>query len=386
MFLVRADRDDLLRLIHDRPALRESHRELVIGVIETILAHHTLAPARTDRQPADLLQEAFGIGDIGRRPGIDGRSGRDRLLQARVVVRVTREHAVIEVRFSMLEAGALGLEQILVLQRRQHVDHGARVVTCPRDELGAQVIRLEFRVAAIATDDRSARHVGEIGKRRDAGENRGGRTRKPRHRRFLFLGLEMLRGDVADLVAEHCGELRFILHVGQDAARNVDIAALGCERVDVVGVDNREMPFEFGAIADLRDFLTDALHVFLQLEVIMHTHALDDLGVHRLRFADLVARFLEFLGLGLLGLRRGGPGLRGIGREAARHARSEQQRDTESQKLAWQLRHGDLPFQLRRAGGGKVDRHDRPAAYFRPYFLRKRSTRPPVSSNFCLPV
>ena len=42
----------------------------------------------------------------------------------------------------------------------------------------------------------------------------------------------MPRGDVADLVAEHAGELRFVVQEREDAARYVDVAAGQRERVD----------------------------------------------------------------------------------------------------------------------------------------------------------
>ncbi len=247
------------------------------------------------------------------------------------------------------------------------------------------MVRLELGLAAVAADDRGARQVGQVGELGNAGEDRGRRAREPGQRRLLFLGLHVLCADVADLVAQHGRELRLVLHVGQDAARDVDVAALGRKGVDVVGVDDREMPFEVGASADLGEFLADPLHVFLQLQVVVHAHRLDDLGVHRLRLLDLAGRLLRLLDLGFLACGADAFCFLRRGCRYARRARDEERGGAEGQQLAWQLRHVILPVQLRRAGGGKVDRPT-PPIYFRPYFLRKRSTRPPESSIFCLPV
>ena len=50
------------------------------------------------------------------------------------------------------------------------------------------------------------------------------------------------RRDVADLVAQHAGQLRFVVQIRQDAARDVDVAAGQRERVDGRQVDDRELP------------------------------------------------------------------------------------------------------------------------------------------------
>ena len=55
MLLVRGDREDLVRLVHDLPAARERQRELHVGVIEAVVADHALALTRADRQALDRL-------------------------------------------------------------------------------------------------------------------------------------------------------------------------------------------------------------------------------------------------------------------------------------------------------------------------------------------
>ena len=47
------------------------------------------------------------------------------------------------------------------------------------------------------------------------------------------------RGDVADLVTEHAGQLGFVVEIREDAARHVDVAARQRERVDRGTVDDR---------------------------------------------------------------------------------------------------------------------------------------------------
>ena len=155
----------------------------------------------------------------------------------------------------------------------------------------------------------------------------------------------MLRADVADLVAQHGRELRLVLYVGQDAARDVDVAALGRKGVDVVGVDDREMPLEFRARGVRGEFLADMLHVLLQLQVVVHAHRLGDLEVHRLRLAHLATRLLRLLDLGFFGLgRRRRLGLLGCGRETGPAALATKSAMAQkAQQLARQFRHAMSP-------------------------------------------
>ena len=64
--------------------------------------------------------------------------------------------------------------------------------------------------------------------------------------RVLLRG--MTRGDVADLVAEHAGQLRLVVQIRQDAARDVDVAARQREGVDRGAVDNGERPRQVGPV------------------------------------------------------------------------------------------------------------------------------------------
>ena len=118
---------------------------------------------------------------------------------------------------------------------------------------------------------------------------------RPESMPLLLLLDQVFRRDVADLVPEHGGKVGLVLEVRQDAARDVDVAAHGREGVHVVGVHDREVPFELGTLADRRELLAHALHVFLQLEVLVHAHLLRDHHVHLLGGADFLAVLLRLL-------------------------------------------------------------------------------------------
>ena len=200
---------------------------------------------------------------------------------------------MVHARLAALEPRSLALERVLCLQRRDHADHGLGVVAGLREIARAETVGLELGLAAIAADDRLAGHVGEVGKRRHAGEDRGCGAREAGEHALALLLLQVLRGDVADLVAEHGREVRLVLEVRQDAARDVDVPAHGREGVHVVGVDDREVPFELGHLADRGELVADALDVFLQFEVAMHAHLLGEGDVHLLRGADVLAFLLR---------------------------------------------------------------------------------------------
>ena len=186
---------------------------------------------------------------------------------------------------------------------------------------------------------------------------------------------------MADLVAEHGSEIRLVLEVGQDAARDVDVAAHGREGVHVVGVDDREMPLELGPLAHCRELLADPLHIVLELDVLVHAHLLGEHDVHLLGRADFLAVLLRLF------FCSSAPKARAAGDDGQRGEGS---------------RRASLPVIGRMEISGPGPKGTGPGLdagaveswrpsrrrwpYFRPYFLRKRSTRPPESTIFCLPV
>lgn len=122
---------------------------------------------------------------------------------------------------------------------------GLRLVVAPVLE-HQQPERL-FGGAAVATERR----------REDAGQPES----QPGQLLLRDLPRRVSRGDVADFVPEHAGELRLRVEVGEDAARDVDVAAGHRERVDDRIVEHGEVPVEVGQLADLREPLSDAVHV-----------------------------------------------------------------------------------------------------------------------------
>ena len=98
-------------------------------------------------------------------------------------------------------------------------------------------------------------------------------------------------GHVADLVPEHAGQLRLVVQVRQDAARDVDEAAGQRERVDGGHVHDRELPGQVRALRRARQAQADVRHVALEALVAIARHRALHLG------GGLPAH-LDLLGLG----------------------------------------------------------------------------------------
>ena len=120
------------------------------------------------------------------------------------------------------------------------------------------------------------------------GQNAGADLR--RHRARVLVDA-VARGHVADLVAEHGGEFGLVLDVGHDAAGDVDIAARQREGIDLVAVEHRESVLKVRAVALLRQPFADALHVGLQLGVVVDAVLLAN-------FRVVLATERNLLGLG----------------------------------------------------------------------------------------
>jgi len=56
-------------------------------------------------------------------------------------------------------------------------------------------------------------------------------------------------------MAEHGGQFRFGIEIGENAARDVDITARQGKGVDFRRIQHGEMVLQIGAVAMLRDFL-----------------------------------------------------------------------------------------------------------------------------------
>ena len=97
----------------------------------------------------------------------------------------------------------------------------------------------------------------------------------------------MTRIHVADLMAEHRGELRFVAQERHDAAREVDVPARQRERVHGRLVDDGERPWKIRTVRRAHQTIADVAHVPLQLGVLVETHLLPDFGIRLLAELDL---------------------------------------------------------------------------------------------------
>ncbi len=152
--------------------------------------------------------------------------------------------------------------------------------------LGAETVGLELVLAAVAADDAGADSLAEVGQVRIAG-GRADQHAEQRGRDLArLLAHRVTRGDVADLVAEHAGQLGLGIEVGQDAAGNVDVAAGQRERVDLGRIEHRETVIQLGTMALPRQLLAQSIDVFLQRGVVVDAVLLEDGGVEATALLD----------------------------------------------------------------------------------------------------
>ena len=91
--------------------------------------------------------------------------------------------------------------------------------------------------------------------------------------RGVLQGLQMMLQDhVGDLVAQHAGQLRFVVHVQQQAAGDEHVTARDGEGIDVVRIHHREMPGQVRPIALQGDPQAHLVHV------VLHRGIVDGLG------------------------------------------------------------------------------------------------------------
>jgi hypothetical protein len=113
----------------------------------------------------------------------------------------------------------------------------------------------------------------------------------PQARRLLAGGAlrAVAGGDVADLVADHPGQVGLAFHVGHQAAGDVDIAAGQREGVDLRAVEHREMPFQVLAVRLLGQALAQLVHISLQPGIRIGAVFLQHLFVGLPALGDLAA-------------------------------------------------------------------------------------------------
>ena len=118
----------------------------------------------------------------------------------------------------------------------------------------------------------------------------------------------MLVRDVRHFVAEHAGELRFVLDQRERAARDVHEPAGRRERVDAVGVEDDERPRQLRPLGLQRDRGADERHVFVDGRILDDPEPLADLqadvgaNLDLFRFRDVQVVELLFLFLNFLSL------------------------------------------------------------------------------------
>jgi hypothetical protein len=177
-------------------------------------------------------------------------------------------------------------------QDLEHLRHAIRIDAGPHDVLDAVAIRLELILAAEARkqraraelDRRAARLALAHRGREDAQESES----KVGLLRFLHLLDRVPLRDVADLVAEHAGNLRQRLGALDQPAVDVDEAAGNGERVDLRAVDDVEVPVEPAVIREVGDRVAEQIHVLGDRRI------LDDreLGIY---LARVIGSKLNFL-------------------------------------------------------------------------------------------
>ena len=88
----------------------------------------------------------------------------------------------------------------------------------------------------------------------------------------------MARGHVADLVPEDAGHRCFAVHIGENAAREIDVATRKRERVDDRRIDDAKLPRQMGALGSLRHALAELFHISAELRILIEPHARFDVG------------------------------------------------------------------------------------------------------------
>ena len=278
------------------PAGRRGQGDAQALVEEVAPARHALGPALAERDAVDGAQVArpavVGIAALvaGRDPADVG--------QALVVAGVRGQPVRARRRRAALGPGLVGGEALLVLEHADDVDHVLRVVAVARQVFGAQLVGLQFLFAAVRGDvarGHALRHlagqVGGAGHARRAFQHRAQHRGRQHAEPGVLLARGALRavarGDMADLVADDAGQFGFAVHVGHDAARDVDKAAGQGEGVDLRAVEHREGPGQVGAVRLAGELLPEVVDVGLQRRVVDGTVFGQHLCVGLAAFGDL---------------------------------------------------------------------------------------------------
>ncbi len=200
-------------------------------------------------------------------------------------------HAVLRLRVRGEPVGHAVAIARLGNPRERHEERGhlLRIPPALRGVLRAQRIGLQLVVATEFHEHHAGADFGEIGKRRDLrNEDAADEHAKRRAHAARVLRRRMARRHVTDFVSEDPDQLRFVVQIREDAARDVDEPARQREGVDRRRIDNREAPRKIRPLGALREPHPELLHVSLQLVVLVQAHLLAHLRIELAAEADLL--------------------------------------------------------------------------------------------------
>ena len=139
-------------------------------------------------------------------------------------------------------------------ERRQERRHLVGIPSAARRVFGAQRVGLQLVVAPELEKQHAEARLREVAERPHLRhEDAADQHAKRRAHAARVLLRRVARGDVADLVAEHADELRFVVEIRQDAARDVDEPAGQRERIDRRRIDDRKAPRQVRALRASRE-------------------------------------------------------------------------------------------------------------------------------------
>ena len=282
----------------DLPTRWRSERKTQTGVIKILAAHHALLGAVAVDHAADRVEVALAaIVAVAARCARVASGDVADAGQPLIVARVRGQPVATLARLAAGGAGLVGGKLLLHLQHRDHVDHVLRVVAVAHQVFGAQLVGLQFLVAAVAGDvagrrtlrrlpgqlagtahtvglGHRAQHAG--GQHADAGGGLAGGA-----------GGAVAGGHMTDFMADHACQVGLAFHVGHDAARHIDIAAGQREGVDLGAVEHGEGPLQVGAMRFVGQLLAQIVDVGLQFCVLDRAVLLQHTGMGLAPFGDL---------------------------------------------------------------------------------------------------
>ena len=289
-----ADQCDRRRRVAHPPAGRRGQRDAQVGVHELAAASETLFAAFAKGHAVYRLQVA--VATVVAIAALMAGGDLPDVGQPLVVAGVRGQPAGRLRRRPAGGACVVGGELFLALQHADHVDHVLRVVAVARQVFGAELVGLQFLVATV---------VGHVARGRGLRDLAGGLCRAADAAAFEYraehggrqhaqagallprgaLGA-MARRDMADLVADDTGKFGLAVQIRHDAARDVDVTAGQCKRVDLGAVEHRERPLQVGAVRLRRQLLPDTVDVGLQPHVAHRAVVGQDLLVCLAAFGD----------------------------------------------------------------------------------------------------